>query len=255
MPEGGSVTIEARNVSIESAAPDLDLAPGDYVRVAVTDTGPGMDEATRARAFEPFFTTKATSKGTGLGLSQVYGFARQSGGSAAIVSEPGQGTTVALYLPRTQETPSPSIAAVPASRPKSDAPAERAATILIVEDEPAVLKMAETALSEAGYRTLKATSGPEALDLLKTAGTRIDLLFTDIVLPGGMSGVQLAREAQRRHPKIHTLLTTGYASETLEHADGDGGFETLAKPYHHTDLMARIERILKDVHALSEDTG
>ena len=244
MPGGGRLTIRTENLSVtEADGADLtglpDLSPGAYVRVSVSDTGHGMDAATLARAFEPFFTTKDIGKGTGLGLSQVYGFARQGGGHVRLDSAPGQGTTIAIYLPRSNGQT--------ASRPlEGPLPLRRASageTILVVEDEPAVLEMAVESLAELGYRTLTASHAAQALDRLK-GPERIDILFSDVVMPGGMNGVQLSVEARRLRPGLRVLLASGYTGTALGEQGVPADLPLLSKPYRREDLADKLRVVM-----------
>ena len=196
MPNGGSITINSRNV-------DGPTGPG--VRIAVTDTGHGMDSAVAARAFEPFFTTKETGKGTGLGLSQVYGFAQQAGGQARIVSGPGGGITVEFLLPKASD-PTPAALAAPEGAPSE---AAGRGVALVVEDEPTILELAVACLRDIGYETLSAANAQGALAHLE-ADSRIDVMFSDVVMPGGMNGVQLTQAARRIRPGLTVLLASGY---------------------------------------------
>ncbi|ACB81929.1 multi-sensor hybrid histidine kinase [Methylorubrum populi BJ001] len=241
MPGGGTLTVKTCNAHLDPGelADRPDLCPGAYVLVAVTDTGHGMDTATMARAFEPFFTTKDVGKGTGLGLSQVYGFVRQAGGHAQIKSESGRGTSVELYLPR-------SVGQVAESRPEGLLPLRRAAAdevVLVVEDEPAVLEMAVESLGELGYRTLTATQASEALDRLQ-GPERIDILFSDVVMPGGMNGVQLSVEARRLRPGLRVLLTSGYTGTALDDQGVPADLPLLSKPYQREELATKMRLVL-----------
>ncbi len=241
LPAGGTVTIRSRNVTLGvadvAAAPELD--PGSYVLVAVTDDGIGMDEGTAAKAFEPFFTTKEVGKGTGLGLSQVYGTVRQAGGHARIVSAPGQGTTVEMLLPRLQDR-------IARDRPGHDIVPLRRATpgevVLVVEDEPSVMELAVECLQELGYHTLTAFNAVLALERLKGA-ERIDALFSDVVMPGGMNGVQLAVQARRLRPGLKVLLTSGY-SASAEAGDVPEDVPLLPKPYDRGQLATRLRLVI-----------
>jgi PAS domain S-box-containing protein len=235
MPGGGRVTIAAQNVTLGRGAPDL--AAGDYVRLSVEDTGSGMTPEVRAHAVEPFFTTKPAGKGTGLGLSMVYGFAKQSGGTLCIESLLGHGTAVHLYLPRTTLRPDALQPAAPAS---IEAP-RQAATVLIVEDEEDVRQLAAESLQELGYRVLSATNASAAVSLLNS--DKVDLLLTDIVIPGGMSGLDLADRARRLHQDIPVLLTTGYP-EAIDRAVAHGGMEILRKPFRPHELGAKVHHML-----------
>ncbi len=207
--------------------------------VSVSDTGHGMDAATLTRAFEPFFTTKDVGKGTGLGLSQVYGFVRQAGGHAQIKSEAGRGTSVELYLPRSAEK-------AVETRPDDPLPLRRAASgevVLVVEDEPAVLEMAVESLGELGYRTLTATRASEALERLG-GPERIDILFSDVIMPGGMNGVQLTVEARRLRPGLRVLLTSGYTGTALDEQGVPADLPLLSKPYQRDQLAHQLRIVL-----------
>ncbi|MGG5890460.1 ATP-binding protein [Falsiroseomonas sp. HC035] len=246
MTAGGKLTIETANVHLDEAyvAGREDLAPGQYVAICVTDTGTGMSAEVISRAFEPFFTTKPVGQGTGLGLSQVYGFARQSGGHAAIYSEPGQGSTVKLYLPRLRDA---EAAVLPrpteVSRPAPDV-AHSGGAVLVVEDESMVRDFAVTALEEAGYRVLAAADGPAALALLE-AHPEVSLLFTDVVLAGPMNGREVAAAALARRPLLPVLFTTGYTRNAIIHQGRlDEGVNFIGKPYTAVALLDRVGRLL-----------
>jgi len=244
MPSGGQLTIEAGNVPVDrvyAALAGIEEV-GDYIMLSVADTGLGMSRHVAAKAFDPFFTTKETGKGTGLGLSMVYGFAKQSGGHAVIDSEVGQGTSVRLYLPRTSEAPLAS--------PEREADIERAAargseTILLVEDNDQVRVHTEAMLRGLGYTVVAAADGPSALSLLRRwlaeDTPSPDLLLTDVVLPGGMSGRDLAEAAVALIPTLRVLFASGYPGTVLEE---DGrmaeGVELVCKPFRRTHLAARI---------------
>ena len=217
------------------------LEPGQYVLIAVADTGSGMDRSALERAFEPFFTTKAAGRGTGLGLSQVYGFVRQSSGHVRIYSEPGHGTTVKLYLPRHQGADEH----VPAAeRAAAAARAIGRETILVVEDDEALRVFAVEALGELGYRVLHASDAQVALAILD-GEPGIDLLFTDVVMPGGMNGRQLADEAAKRRPALKVLFTTGYTRNAIiHHGRLDPGVNLIGKPYTFEELGVRVRTLL-----------
>ncbi|BAU88795.1 multi-sensor hybrid histidine kinase [Methylorubrum populi] len=241
MPGGGTLTVKTCNAHLDAheITDRPDLRPGAYVLVSVTDTGHGMDAGTRARAFEPFFTTKDIGKGTGLGLSQVYGFVRQAGGHAQIKSEAGSGTSIELYLPR-------SVEKAVESRLDSTLPLRRAASgevVLVVEDEPAVLEMAVESLGELGYRTLTATQAAQALERLG-GPERIDILFSDVVMPGGMNGVQLSVEARRLRPGLRVLLTSGYTGTALDEHGVPADLPLLSKPYQRDELANKLRVVL-----------
>ena len=242
MPAGGELTIETANAHIDDtyARTRLDVAPGQYVQVSVTDNGTGMSQAVVERAFDPFFTTKPVGKGTGLGLSQVFGFIKQSGGHVVIYSEVGQGTTVKLYLPRfmgADQVQSPAVLpeAMPAGIPQE--------VILIVEDEARVRHFAVDALREIGYTAIGATSPAEALAIL-TRQPEVSLLFTDIVMPD-MTGRQLADAALKLRPDLPILFTTGYTRNAVVHNGMiDVGVAFLAKPYGMGDLARKVRDVL-----------
>ena len=241
MPDGGRLTIETANVVVEDGFAGLgrDLAPGEYVSVSVSDTGIGMTAEVRERAFEPFFTTKDVGKGSGLGLSMVYGFAKQSSGGATIYSEPGQGTTVRLYLPR-----SPGETSAVASGDQAPAVASGSGRILVVEDDPDVLALVLAMLEQAGYSVDGVPDGPAALRALDDRGP-YDLLFTDLVLPRGMTGADIARAAQERSPGIRILFTTGYAeTRLLDDAQVGRGAVILRKPWRRSEVLQSIREAL-----------
>jgi CheY-like chemotaxis protein len=206
--------------------------------VSVTDTGVGMDAATISRVFEPFFTTKAEGKGTGLGLSQVYGFVKQSGGHVKIYSEIGRGTTVRIYLPRRKGDP-----AEETDEESQLAPEAFGETILVVEDDPDVRAYSVSALQELGYQVIEAGDGPAALRLLEQR--RFDLVFTDVVLPGGMTGAQVVARAVQLWPGIKVLFTTGYARNAIvHHGRLDPGVQLITKPFTFDDLAAKVRDVL-----------
>lgn len=241
MPGGGALTVRTSNAALEAGeiADRPDLAPGPYVLVAVSDTGHGMDAGTLARVFEPFFTTKDVGRGTGLGLSQVYGFVLQAGGHARIRSEVGRGTCVELYLPRSGDR------AVD-RRPDGPMPLRRAAVgevVLVVEDEPAVLEMAVESLRELGYRTLTAARASEALERLQ-GPDRVDILFSDVVMPGGMNGVQLSVEARRLRQGLRVLLTSGYTGSALDGQGVPADLPLLSKPYRRDELANKLRIVM-----------
>ena len=225
-PRGGTVTIETRNCDIDDArAVSLgDIGAGHFVMLAVSDNGSGMSPETKAKAIEPFFTTKETGRGSGLGLSQVYGFARQSGGQLEIDTFLGRGTTVRIFLPGLV--------------PEEDA-AGHVGSVLVTEDDADVLMIAAETLRLLGYEVHAATNATEALAILNS-GTPVDILFTDIVMPNGMNGIALAREARRLRPEIRVLLASGYSRDRMD-ADGDMAF--IAKPYQMPELARQLEAI------------
>ena len=244
MPEGGKMTIETANCHLDDAYVSVLAEPvkaGQYVMIGVSDTGVGMTPPVKEKAFEPFFTTKGIGKGTGLGLSQVYGFVRQSAGHVRIYSEVGEGTTVKIYLPRHvgEDENATDI------ERKSDAEgAIGAENILVVEDDDALRIYAVEILSDLGYSVSAASNGAAALDIIDRRHD-IDLLFTDIVMPGGMNGRQLANEAVRRRPGLKVLFTTGYTRNAIvHHGRLDPGVEMIGKPFTFQELAARIRLLL-----------
>jgi signal transduction histidine kinase len=245
MPGGGKLTIETANASLDEtyASAYEDLAPGQYVLVAVTDTGAGMPPDILSRVFEPFFTTKDIGKGTGLGLSQVYGFVKQSGGHIKIYSEQGEGTTVKVYLPRLIS--SQADTAVPML--EEPVPVSvRAETILVVEDEEAVRAFSVEMLRELGYSVLEAADGHAALRVLE-ANSRVDLLFTDVGLPGGLNGRALADEALKRRPRLKVLFTSGYTRNAIVHGGKlDPGVALLGKPFTYAALARKVSLMFEE---------
>ncbi|UPG74459.1 histidine kinase famiy protein [Roseomonas gilardii subsp. gilardii] len=244
MRDGGTVTI--RTANLEAGRPGEggefgDLPPGRYAVLSVSDNGEGMPQEVLSRVMEPFFTTKEEGKGSGLGLSMVYGFMKQSGGAVRIRSTVGQGTVVSLVFPVTEQEAAPGAAPRPARREDL----AHGETILVVEDRAEVAELARLLLEDAGYGVLVAGNGREGLQRLEQAG-RVDLLFTDLIMPGGMNGVALAREARRRRPHLKVLLTTGYAEAGMERQDvGSSGFELINKPYRRAELLRRVRQVLE----------
>ena len=242
MPEGGKLIVETANAEFDAA--DLagrELAPGAYVSIAITDTGTGMAPEVAQRAVEPFFTTKPAGVGSGLGLSMVYGFARQTGGELRIYSEQGQGTSVTIYLPRAEQ------AAGTAAEPDGASAAEtgsRGEHVLVVEDDARVRLVTMRRLRELGYAVEETESGEAALALVR-AGARFDLLFTDVLMPGGMSGPELAREIRKIDPAISVLLSSGYSDpEAMRGAMSELNADLLRKPYRKGELAAAVRRAL-----------
>jgi signal transduction histidine kinase/CheY-like chemotaxis protein len=245
MPNGGKLTIETQNTHLDHSyvAQNPEVTFGQYAVICISDTGVGMDAETAAKAVEPFFTTKEVGRGTGLGLSMVYGFVKQSGGHLKIYSEPGEGTTVKIYLPRLLGT----FADQPEEAGLGLPEAQGQETILVCEDDEDVRTYSAEVLRELGYVVLEAGDGPSALALLK-ATDHVDLLFTDVVLPGGMSGAELAREAAKSRSGIKTLFTTGYARNAIvHHGRLDAGVDLLTKPFSYADLASRVRDILDRV--------
>ena len=245
MPDGGKLTIETSNAHLDDtyARGHAEVSAGQYVLIAVTDTGTGMSPEIIARVFEPFFTTKPVGKGTGLGLAQVFEFVKQSGGHVKIYSEVGHGVTIKVYLPRmTGDTASINTAS--AMRAETTLPIARAnETILVVEDDADLRKLTIAMLHELEYRPLEAATSAQALELI-AANSDIKLLFTDVIMPD-MNGRKLADEVKRRRPELPVLFTTGYTQNAIVHNGTlDKGVELLMKPFTLDDLARKIERIL-----------
>jgi PAS domain S-box-containing protein len=245
MPGGGTLAISTRNVQIDELTGKTNpgAAPGDYVLIEVSDNGAGMTPETMVQMFEPFFTTKDVGQGSGLGLSMVYGFVRQSGGDLDIASEVGHGTTVRLYLPRAGEAEADeAVAALASSRDSRPTGTE---TILVVEDNEAVRQTVVAQLVSLGYRTIEAENGAAALAILDQRDNHLDLLFSDIVMPGNPDGYALAKIAPERRPGIKTLLTSGFSSDRLDSSGKDGVTASiLGKPYLINDLAQAIRTAL-----------
>ena len=242
MPEGGHLTIETANKWMDArAARDRDLPPGQYVSLCVTDTGTGMEPGVIERAFDPFFTTKPTGQGTGLGLSMIYGFVRQSGGQVRIYSEIGKGTTLCLYFPR-------HIGGAEEEEKPEEPPIVEGGSgevVLVVDDEATVRMLISEVLVEAGYRTIEAPDGPAALKILQS-NIRIDLLITDVGLPGGMNGRQVADAGRSIRKGLKTLFITGFAENSaIGHGHLDQGMEILAKPFALTSLGNKVREMLE----------
>ncbi|MEH3086591.1 MAG: PAS domain-containing protein [Xylophilus ampelinus] len=241
MPDGGRITIETANEALDAhAAKALGVSPGAYVALHVADTGSGMSPEVMAKAFDPFFTTKPMGQGTGLGLSMIYGFAQQSGGQVRIRSEVGAGTAMSIHLPRHFGASAPH----PVEGAAAAAPASQGETVLVVDDEPAVRMLMTEVLDELGYRTLEGDDGQSGLRILRS-DARIDLLITDIGLPGGMNGRQFADAARALRPGLKVLFVTGYAENALA---GEGhlqpGMAVLTKPFALEALGARIREMI-----------
>ncbi|MDQ7248650.1 hybrid sensor histidine kinase/response regulator [Dongia sedimenti] len=243
MPNGGALSIEAENTHLDAAYAEhnIEVKPGPYVMIAITDTGSGMSKEVIERVFEPFFTTKPVGQGSGLGLSMVYGFVKQSGGHIKLYSEAGHGTTIKLYLPRILEhqeaEPAAGDAAFAAAGPRKE-------VVLVVEDDPDVRKLVLGMVESLGYRTIAAIDGPDALDALARAG-KVDLLFTDVVLPRGMNGAALAKAAQAQQADLKVLYMSGYTRNAILHNGAlDEGVQLLTKPFRKADLAAKLHEVL-----------
>jgi CheY-like chemotaxis protein len=242
MPDGGKLVVETRNIVLDSEHADQqpELKPGEYVQLSISDTGTGMPPEVRDRVFEPFFTTKEKGRGTGLGMAMVYGFVKQSGGHVTVYSEVGHGTTFNFYFPRVGAG-----AVKPAAPTSVDREEPARETILVVEDDGRVRQLTIKRLKLIGYQVLEASDGPSALEILKRESA-IDLVFSDLVMPGGMSGREVATRARAMKPGIKILLTSGYA-EQLVRGDNDlqgEQLKVLRKPYQQADLVAALREVL-----------
>jgi CheY-like chemotaxis protein/two-component sensor histidine kinase len=242
MAGGGKLTIETRNVELDEAYAGLngDVKAGAYVLVAISDTGSGIPADLIEKVFEPFFTTKDIGKGTGLGLSMVYGFVKQSGGHIKIYSEERHGTTVRLYLPRSVEKSAAATAAAPAERLPLGSE-----IVLVVEDDELVRNYVVAQVRSLGYRTLAADGAGQALDILRS-DVEINVLFTDVIMPGLMNGPRLVAEALKLRPQLGVLYTSGYTENAIvHHGRLDPGVLLLAKPYRKADLARMLRQALK----------
>jgi CheY-like chemotaxis protein len=242
MPGGGRLTIELANKVLDAdyARKHVEVTPGDYVMLAVSDTGTGMPPDVLARAFEPFFTTKEEGRGTGLGLAMVHGFVKQSGGHVNIYSEVGEGTTMRLYLPRAVAAALPLLrSGAPADLPRGSA------TILVVEDEPAVREACVAILRDLGYRTLEAANGLEALRVFGENDAKVDLLLTDVVLTGRMKGNEVASRLKEVRPDLRVLFMSGYTENAIvHHGRLDDGVHLIGKPFHREQLARKVAEVL-----------
>ena len=240
MPDGGTLHITARNAARPKGEhrADGEVRPGDYVQITVTDTGIGMDDATRARMFEPFFTTKPQGQGTGLGLSTVYGFVRQCGGYIGVLSTPGRGTSIELLLPRAPDAAAPT----PPSKRPSDGVKRGTETVLVAEDEEAVRQLAVESLERHGYRVIAASSGEEALDVARTYDGGIDLLLSDVVMPG-LKGPELAARLRAMRPGLRVIFMSGYAAEVVTSADLQDA-SIVTKPFSPAALARAVRSTL-----------
>jgi PAS domain S-box-containing protein len=241
MPGGGMLTIEAANATLDDAyaSQQEEVTPGDYIEVAVTDTGTGMTPEVLEKVFDPFFTTKEVGKGSGLGLSMVYGYAKQSGGHVTVYSEIGQGTTIKLYLPRSRDAEDQQPDRIEEAKPVRGV--ER---ILVVEDDPGVRDVSVGILQGHGYDVVEAADGAQAIDCLQN-NTTFDMLFTDVVLPGGMNGVEIAEQAVQIQPGIKVLFTTGYAENAVTYRGKlQPGAALVNKPYRRAELLDKVRAML-----------
>ena len=250
MPGSGTLNIETANIALDQAYTDQieNLEPGNYVMIAVSDTGVGMAEEVRERAVEPFFTTKETGQGSGLGLSMIYGFTKQSGGHMRLYSEPGEGTVVQLYLPASDVAPTECERSVSAVE-RLSGQGER---ILVIEDDPEVRITTVAMLESLGYEILEAGTGIEALEIVD-GGADFDLLFTDVFLPGGMNGPEAAREIKARRADIPVLFTSGYSADQITQDDSlDDAVQIIAKPFELVALARKIRECLGDSTIVNE---
>ena len=240
MAHGGTFTLSVGVGSPGAEVANVPASAAGWIRITVTDTGAGMSKEVVARAFEPFFTTKEVGRGSGLGLSQVYGFVSQSGGSVSITSAPGEGTAISIYLPRSSK-PLPERS-LPAEQPAPRS--EKGETVLLVEDDASVLELGRALLDDLGYSVISATDANSALNILRN-GEKVDLLFSDVVMPGGKTGVELAQEARALRPGIKILLTSGYTGETIDRQDlGDLDLPIISKPFEKALLGTRLRNLL-----------
>ncbi|KQW66904.1 PAS domain-containing sensor histidine kinase [Phenylobacterium sp. Root77] len=244
MPEGGRITIETANTWVDdAAASDRDMPVGQYVAVCVTDNGSGMPPDVLARVFDPFYTTKPIGKGTGLGLSMIYGFAKQSGGQVRLYSEEGHGTTAKIYLPRHHGSAELAESSVLRDPPPRSSKGE---TVLVVDDEPTVRMLIADTLSELGYQAIEVADAASGLKVLGS-DAEIDLLITDVGLPGGMNGKQMADIARNKRPTLKVLFITGYAENAaLSNGRLDPGMHVMSKPFPMDKLASRIRTIIED---------
>jgi CheY-like chemotaxis protein len=241
MPDGGEIVVDMSNVHLDArTAEEFELDSGDYIAVSVSDTGTGMTPEIAARAFDPFFTTKPIGQGTGLGLSMIYGFARQSGGHVSIETEVGRGSTVSIYLPRSRVDVEPSTEV----QQTPDAPLPASGVVLVVEDEAALRMLITEVLEDKGYTTIEASDGPNAMKLLQS-NMAIDMMITDVGMPGGMNGRQLADAAQALRTGLHVLLITGYAESAATGEKTLGpGMHLLTKPFPMTTLLKKVGELI-----------
>jgi CheY-like chemotaxis protein len=241
MPQGGKIIIETRKTTLDDGNV-AHLARGDYVLLSVSDFGIGMSPEVLQHAFEPFFTTKEPGKGTGLGLASIYGFVTQSGGHASIYSEVGQGTTVNIHLPRLVNLENP----VQASADRVSMATSGDERILLVEDNALVRRSTVRRLEALGFKVIEAESGPAAVKVLESSEEIVDLVFTDVVMAGGMSGLDLARWIRERRPALKVLLTSGFAEQAVDaDAEPERELTILRKPYGQAELIRTLRESLK----------
>lgn len=248
MGNGGEVQVSIRNVTIDDSymAQETDIAAGDYVRLSVSDDGAGMSPEAQRRAFEPFFTTKSDSGGTGLGLAMVYGFVRQSGGHVTLYSEQGHGTSFGLYFPALPNPDAQDGIKGRVDLKSKSSPCGNGETVLIVEDNPKVRRLSVKRIRDLGFTILEAESGDQAYRMLKD-GARVDIVFSDLVMPGTLNGYDLAAKITAEFPGLKILLTSGYASDVITGAMAhDRIYDILHKPYRQSDLAHRLQTLLTE---------
>jgi CheY-like chemotaxis protein len=248
MPRGGDLTLATQELAIteEAARDQTEARPGRYICLTVSDTGCGMDETLLTRIFEPFFTTKEPGRGTGLGLATVYGIIKQHLGWVTVDSSPGKGTRFRVFLPKApalEEDEEASLALEPSPRGTE--------TLLVVEDDQNLRRMLGIGLSRLGYRILESANGAEALRVWHQSGANVHLLLTDMVMPEGMTGVDLARRLREQNPELKVLITSGYSADLLKH-DTLAGMSFLAKPYSISDLARTLRACLNNSAPVSE---
>lgn len=248
MGDRGELLVSIANVTIDDTymAQETDMEPGHYVRLAISDDGCGMNDEAQKRAFEPFFTTKQDSGGTGLGLAMVYGFVRQSGGHITLYSELGHGTSFGLYFPALRTSNAGEERTSPTSQAANEGRIGHGQTVLVVEDNPRVRALSVARVRDLGFRTLEAENADAAFEMLKQ-GVHVDVLFSDLIMPGKLNGYDLAAKAGASHPNLKILLTSGYASDVVTDAMSNGqSYDILHKPYRQADLTLRLQALLAD---------
>lgn len=245
MPSGGKITLETRNMQLDDTyvAQEIGIDMGNYIRLSIADTGEGMSAETRTRAMEPFFSTKPVGQGTGLGLSMVYGFIKQSGGHIAVYSELGKGTTISLYFPALVDTDRQNP--IPGNDPERHEGIGAGLRVLLVEDDPMVLRLSETRLQNLGFDCVTTTTGDAAWEILKTRDD-IDVVFTDLVMPGNLSGHALATRVAQEMPHLRILITSGFSENILRGEEENYAFAILRKPYRQADLAEAFRALLRD---------
>lgn len=247
MPDGGRLVFETSEAEIDDTyiVQETDILPGDYVRLSISDTGQGMSQEAQRRAFEPFFTTKGVGKGTGLGLSMVYGFVRQSGGYITLYSEAGQGTTVNIYFPTIEETGANDLVVHPENARLPTSGVDGGLLALVVDDNPSVLRLSVERMRSLGFDTIEAVDGDEALEILASRQD-IALMFSDMIMPGELSGFALAKRVSEMYPDVKILLTSGYSEEVIRFDPADrNGFLLLRKPYRQHELVESIQALFE----------